>query len=127
MISLKQRGDYRRLNKWLKKLSKDSKWSDERLAKWGEMGVKELRERTPKDTGFTASSWRYFIERGDGVATIVFANDNFNGGFSVALLIYHGHATRSGTYVKGIDYISPSIQPVLLDIKETIDKEVYKL
>ena len=41
-----------------------------RLDKYGQMGVKALRDATPRDTGKTANSWDYVIEQNKDSVTI---------------------------------------------------------
>lgn len=88
------------------------------------MGVAALSEATPYDSGRTALSWSYQIERTDGGYALHFTNSNVVNGFSVAILIQNGHATRSGTWVPGVDYINQAIQPIFNQISEDLRKEV---
>lgn len=94
------------------------------LEKYGKMGVDRLSEATPKDSGLTASSWHYTIERTDYEYKLTWYNSNVNDGCNVALILQHGHGTRKGVYVQGIDYINPALQPVYQEIFEMITKEV---
>lgn len=95
------------------------------LNKYGQMGVELLAANTPIDTGLTASSWYYEIEETDNGTSIVWKNSNEkNGWANVALLLQYGHATGTGGYVRGIDYINPALQPVFDKLAETAWKEV---
>jgi hypothetical protein len=47
-------------------------------------------------------------------------------GMPVAVLIQFGHATKSGSYVRGIDYINPALSPVFEKIADNILDEVIK-
>lgn len=96
------------------------------LDKYGEMGVKALEQNTPKDTGMTSKSWDYRIEDTVYGKRIVWFNTNYNKGYSVALLIQYGHASRNGTYVKGIDYINPALRPVFNEISDQIKREMKR-
>jgi hypothetical protein len=92
------------------------------------MGVDALRDATPRRTGKTANSWEYRIVRDkDKVTSIEWYNTNYsNNGESIALLIQYGHATQSGYFIKGRDYINPAIEPVFEEIAEKVLKEVGK-
>lgn len=94
------------------------------LERTGQKGVDALSAATPVDTGKTASSWSYEIVRGDGTATIKWLNSDVEGGCNVAMLIQYGHGTRGGTYVEGIDYINPALQPVFDEMADEVWKEV---
>lgn len=96
------------------------------LDKYGRMGVEALAEATPKDTGKTASSWYYTIDRNKDVISITWSNSNFNDGVPIAVVLQYGHATRNGGFVKGIDYINPAMKPVFEEIANEAWKEVNK-
>lgn len=95
------------------------------LRKYGEVGVKALRDATPRRTGATAESWDYkIVNRGGGSFSLIWTNSNAPYGIPVAILIQYGHATRGGGYVQGIDYINPALRPVFDEILKEIDGEV---
>jgi len=95
-----------------------------RLAEYGDAGVKALSEATPVDSGLTAKSWTFEIEKNKNSTTIGWVNTNDNDGFNVALALQYGHGTGGGGYVAGIDYINPAIKPVADKISEGVWKEV---
>lgn len=96
------------------------------LKKYGEKGVRALSEATPKDTGLTADSWDYEIwTDGKGEYKLYWTNSNLaEPGMPIAILIQYGHATRNGTYVKGIDYINPALKYILEKLSQDLQKEV---
>jgi hypothetical protein len=96
------------------------------LERYGEMGVEALSAATPEDTGKTAGSWGFEIERGRNSTTLAWTNDNQNDGLSIALLIQYGHGTGDGSYITGIDYINPAIRPVFEKIAREAWKEVTR-
>lgn len=121
-------------NKALKYLSKAQNLSvDEILNKYGQMGVDALSKATPVDTGKTAASWYYEIgskQKSGGRKThyyINWHNSNENKYVNIALIIQYGHGTYQGTYIQGIDYINPAIQPIFDQIVSDIDGEVKGL
>lgn len=99
------------------------------LNKYGIRGVKALKEATPKDSGETANSWRYMIVHDEETKSYIISwyNDNIENGFPVAVMLQYGHATNNGGYVKGRDYINPSLQPIFDDIADQAWKEVIKI
>ena len=93
------------------------------LKRYGEAGVSALADATPKDTGNTASQWRYEIRKtGRGSASLVFCNDHVNKGANIAILLQYGHGTGTGGYVAGTDYINPALKPIFEQIKEEAAK-----
>ena len=94
------------------------------LERYGEMGVEKLRDATPVDSGTTANSWHYTVERTDYEYKLSWYNSNVNDGCNIALILQYGHGTRGGMYVQGMDYINPALKPVYDEIFETISKGV---
>lgn len=97
------------------------------LDKYGRLGVEALRRNTPEDTGKTAESWYYEIENKNGLAIIRWLNSNVNNHVNIAVIIQYGHATGTGGYVEGIDYINPVMRPIFLTIADGAWKEVVRL
>ena len=126
-ISFKQRGDFHKTDRFLSKLGDWEKTADRILRHYGREGVHALSSATPRDTGKTASSWWYEIEKGDGYCNIVWTNSNIQDGRQVALLIQYGHGTGTGGYVKGIDYINPALRPTFEMMANAVWKEVTNL
>ena len=125
MISFKQKGDFSKLTRYLER-SKNIIHVGE-LDKFGREGVAALESATPVDSGKTAQSWYYKITNKNGSATISFYNSNINDGVPIAVILQYGHATKSGGWVEGRDYINPSIQPIFDKIAKNAWREVTKL
>ena len=125
IIQFKQKGDFSKTESFLKKLRKLD--LDSVLRKYGELGVQALASATPVETGKTAASWDYKIEKGKGVVTITWTSSNVNNGVPIALLIQYGHGTGTGGYVQGRDYIKPAILPIFDQLADALWKEVTEL
>lgn len=125
IIQFKQKGDFSKTESFLKKLRKLD--LDSVLEKYGKLGVQALANATPVETGKTAASWDYKIEKGKGVVTITWTNSNVNNGVPIALLIQYGHGTGTGGYVQGRDYIKPAIRPIFDELAKALWEEVTKL
>lgn len=97
------------------------------LRKYGEIGVESLAEMTPKDTGETATSWRYEIQEKDNSVILSFVNDAQNDGIPIAILIQYGHGTGTGGYVPPNDFINPAMKPIFQKIAADAWKEVCAL
>lgn len=123
-ITVSHKGDLSKTTNFLKNALKGSFYRS--LERYGEEGVAALRSATPVDTGMTASSWYYEIERGFGSATITWKNSNIVNGVPIAIILQYGHGTRNGGYVAGRDYINPAIQPIFDNIANAVWMEVTK-
>ena len=124
MISISQKGDFSKLTGFLERMKNVIKIGD--LDKYGREGVAALSAATPKESGLTANSWYYEIERSKDSVSISFNNSNVNKGVPIAIILQYGHGTRNGGYVEGIDYINPAIQPLFNKIAEDAWEEVTK-
>ena len=125
MLKVTVKGDFKKTEKFLKKIQNGSIY--DRLNYYGKMGVEALAKNTPKDTGLTASSWGYKVEKTKDTATITWTNKNIQGGYAnIALLLQFGHATRNHGYVQGRDYINPAMKPVFEKIEKDLWNEVTK-
>lgn len=125
MIRVKAKGNYKKANRYLEKLLEVVKLGQ--LDKYGQMGVDALAASTPIDSGETASSWIYEIERDQGGARIIWSNTHVNNGVNIAVILQYGHGTGTGGYVEGRDYINPAIQPVFDQIAEEASEEVRNI
>lgn len=124
MIRFEQKGDFEKTRKFLKEAGKRD--LDNILNKYGKMGVENLSAYTPRDTGLTASSWTYTIEKTKNKVSITWRNTNVVDGVLIAIILQYGHATRNGGYVEGVDYINPALEPVFKELKDRIWREVSK-
>jgi hypothetical protein len=125
MITFRQKGDFSKLNRYFERVKEVVKVGD--LDRFGREGVQALASATPRDTGLTATSWDYSIERSSNRVSITFNNTNIQNGVPIAIILQYGHGTRNGGYVQGRDYINPAIQPIFDKMAEDAWKEVTKL
>ncbi len=125
MVTASFKGDFKKTEKYLKRLSEIS--FTKILEKYGKKGVAALRNATPADTGRTADSWGYSIEKNGENLSLVFTNSNIQNGVHVAILIQYGHGTRNGGYVRGTDYVNPALRPIFDEIAREIRREADKL
>lgn len=124
MISFEQKGDFAKTTQFLKRMQKRDMYKN--LNAYGQRGVDALRKATPRDTGLTAASWRYEIKISKSDVRIIWSNVNVQNGTPIAVILQYGHATGTGGYVEGIDYINPAIKPIFDDISEKVWKEIKR-
>lgn len=125
MISFKQKGDFSKTTNFLKKSKQNNILRA--LEQYAEEGVKALSSATPVDTGKTANSWYYTIEKTNTAITLSFCNSNIQNGVPIAVILQYGHGTKNGGWVQGRDYINPAIQPIFDKIVEKAWGEVTRL
>ena len=124
-IDFRHKGDFSNLERFLERSEKADYLKI--LDKYGQKGVAALAAATPVESGVTAASWYYKIERKSNYASIVFYNSNVNEGVPIAIILQYGHGTGTGGWVEGRDYINPAIQPIFDEIANSAWKEVTKL
>lgn len=124
MIKARSRGNWQRTETWLQRIQYNI--ARIKLEKYGEEGIIALAAATPKKTGKTASSWYYTIEHEKGRTRLSFHNSNINDHVPIAVILQYGHATKSGTWVEGIDYINPALVPIFNKLAKDVWKEVTK-
>ena len=125
MITFRQKGDFSKASRYLERLKEAAKLGV--LDKYGREGVAALASATPTETGLTARSGTYEIERKGSSGSIVYKNSNINKGVPIAVILQYGHGTGTGGWVQGRDYINPAIQPVFDRIADEAWKEVTKI
>lgn len=89
-----------------------------------EEGKRALASNTPVDSGVTAGSWGYVIDNSRGSLSITWTNNEGGGRVPVVILLQYGHATGTGGYVQGYDFINPAIRPIFDRIAENAWKVV---
>lgn len=90
----------------------------------GRLGVSALAAATPKDTGEASSRWSYKVEGSRERYTLSWTNDDMAGRVPLVIILQYGHATKSGGYVMGRDFINPALRPVYESLKKTLIQEV---
>lgn len=122
IIVFRQKGNFKNTEVFLKRASKFN--IDAILDRYGKEGVSALSVATPKDTGETANSWYYKVNKGKDIITITWSNSHIVNGVPIAIILQYGHATRNGGYVEGRDYINPAIRPIFDRIANRAWEEV---
>ena len=125
MVTFKHVGNFNRMERFLNQL-RGAKYLNI-LEKYGQEGVRALSSATPVDSGKTASSWTYKIERTPSRTIISWLNTNVNEGANIAILLQYGHGTGTGGFVQGRDYINPAMQPIFDTIAQEAWREVTSL
>ena len=85
MITFRQKGDFSKLTTYLQRAKEVVRIGD--LDRYGREGVQALSSATPRDTGLTAQSWRYEINRSKDSVSLSFHNDNIQNGVPIAIIL----------------------------------------
>lgn len=121
-LEFTSKGDWAATEAFLKAASNRSRMASV-LNKYGQMGVNALRSATPSDSGETANAWYYEVTSGEGGMSIVWRNNHMAGSTPLVILLHYGHATGTGGYVQGREFIASTIQPIF----DQIEAEVLKV
>ena len=114
-------GDWGKTERFLKRIGSGDIYKG--LDALARQGVEALRRATPVDSGISAQSWGYQIKRDRGGVTIAWTNSSTENGFPIVVMLQYGHATGTGGYVQGQDFINPAIKPIF----DRISDEVWKV
>ena len=124
-MGISSSGSFKNLDGFFARMLRKQKIT-QALESYGVRGVDALSNSTPQDTGETANSWKYRIRTDKVGYTIEWYNTHIVDGRPIAILIQYGHATGTGGYVNGRDYINPAMQPIFDQMAEDLWKEVTK-
>lgn len=125
IISFHKSGDFKNIEKFMMGVSKRLYLAH--LETYAKKGLKALQDATPVDTGLTRDSWGYEVSFTERAVSITWTNSNVVNGAPIAIILQYGHATGTGGYVQGRDYINPAIQPIFDEMAKNIWEEVKNL
>lgn len=123
-MKLTLKGDLSKTIRIIKKMGEAS--YDAALKSAARRGVAALSAATPVQTGLTASSWDYRIEKTARDVSIVWTNSNIQNGVPIAVILQYGHGTGTGGYVQGQDYINPAIKPLMSAIARDVQEVIRR-
>ena len=124
MLKILVKGDYKPTRSYLKKVKNFNITSF--LQQCGMDGVRALQQATPKDTGKTAESWHYEINKKNNNITLSWHNDNTSNNIPIVILLQYGHVTINGSFVEGRDFINPALEPIFNKIVKTVGQYIAK-
>lgn len=124
MIRVSTRGSNQKTEQFLGRMKARQEFTG--LEKYGPIGVAALKLATPVDSSETANSWYYEIIRKPGYFSIQWLNSHMEESISIAAIIQYGHATGSGAYIEGRDYINPAMKPIFDQIANDMWREVTR-
>lgn len=109
-ISFQSKGDFKATDSFLQKMSRGDIFRE--LEGLAQEGVAALAAATPANSGMTGTKWSCEVKVGFRSSTITWKNSHIENGFPVAIMLQYGHATGTGGWVQGRDFINPTIKPV---------------
>lgn len=125
-VKVEVRGSFSNMQAFLQRVKDREQFKV--LHKYGPLGVAALQGATPKDDGETANAWTYVITDKPGYFAITWRNTQMDddGRVPVAILIQYGHATGTGGFVQGKDFINPALRPIFDQMAIDMWKEVTR-
>jgi hypothetical protein len=94
------------------------------LEDYGKRGVSALAAATPVDTGETSRSWFYKLEGNKERYTITWYNSVMAGETPLVIILQYGHATKSGYFLQGQDFINPALRPIYKSLARRLGQEI---
>ena len=122
MLKITEKGNLAKVTAELESMSTAYRRVD--FNKYGREGVDALKKATPKDTGTTASLWRYEVHKSRNRVELVFLNDSNQDNVPIVILLEYGHVGRDGSWVQGVEFINPALVPVFARLRDNLWKEV---
>lgn len=122
MIVIRERGSFQKTERYLRAVRR--RQLRDILERYAKEGMAVLAAATPVDSGVTAASWGYEISVTKSGFSVAWTNDNVVKGVPIAIILQYGHATGTGGFVQGQDYINPAIRPVIDKMTEALWREV---
>ena len=96
------------------------------LEEYGQLGVGALSAATPVDSGITAGSWSYKIKGNKERYKLIWTNSEAAGSAPLVLMLQYGHATKSGYFLSGRDFINPALRPIYDALGKRLLKEALQ-
>ncbi len=115
---------FRKTHSFLDRLAKFDAYST--LDKYGQIGVQALSSATPVDTGQTAGKWSYKIKGNRERYKLIWTNSEVAGSAPLVLMLQYGHATKSGYFLSGRDFINPALRPVYDALNKALLEEALR-
>ena len=111
-IKFETKGNFDNLRSWLNKAGSGQQASSV-LNDIGKAGVTALSNRTPVNTGETASSWAYDVKLGSRESEVSWYNTGHPSvSGNLAVMLHTGYVTGTGGYVPPRPYITSSMEPI---------------
>lgn len=126
-ITVEVTGSFKNTERFLTRASNIERVIRPLLDQAGKNGVSALQTATPIDSGVTAKSWNYEVERTPYGFRLSWYNTNDVNGVPIVVFVRYGHATRSGRWVEPNDFVTPALQPIIRDLNAAIEREVDNL
>lgn len=93
------------------------------LHQFGKAGVAALSAATPVDSGEAANAWGYKISGNKKKYKLKWTNTVMAGRAPLVILLQYGHATKSGWFLSGRDFINPALKPIYDDVAAALLEE----
>lgn len=122
MIKIKHRGNFNNFERFCNRVLSRNYLNV--LSGYAELGLQALKEATPVVSGETRDAWAYEIDDNGSVTTLTYTNSEEDNGVPIVILLIYGHGTKNGSFVEGVDFVSPALRPVFQELADSMWREV---
>lgn len=124
-ITLKTSGSFKQTKKYMQSSIDITQLKSDEIQKIAEETVEKLSKASPYES--IAVAWSYEIKKNKNSYFLYFNNSYVNNGVNIALLVDKGHATKSGKWIEGKNYIDGPIDEAYKQIIEAAKEELNNI
>lgn len=124
-ITLKTSGSFKQTKKYMQASIDITRLKSDEIQKIAEETVEKLAKASPYES--IAEAWSYEIKKNKNSYFLYFNNSYVNNGVNIALLVDKGHATKSGKWIEGKNYIDGPIDEAYKQIIEAAKEELNNI
>lgn len=124
-ITLKTSGSFKQTKKYMQTSIDITQLKSDEIQKIAEETVEKLAKASPYES--IAVAWSYEIKKNKNSYFLYFNNSYVNNGVNIALLVDKGHATKSGKWIEGKNYIDGTIDEAYKQIIEAAKEELNNI
>lgn len=124
-ITLKTSGSFKQTKKYMQASIDITQLKSDEIQKIAEETVEKLAKVSPYES--IAVAWSYEIKKNKNSYFLYFNNSYVNNGVNIALLVDKGHATKSGKWIEGKNYIDGPIDEAYKQIIEAAKEELNNI
>ena len=124
-ITLKTSGSFKQTKKYMQASIDITQLKSDEIQKIAEETVEKLAKASPYES--IAAAWSSEIKKNKNSYFLYFNNSYVNNGVNIALLVDKGHATKSGRWIEGKNYIDGPIDEAYKQIIEAAKEELNNI
>lgn len=119
------KGSFKHTKKYLIDSNKVLSLDTEKVRDIADETLIKLKEASPYES--IANAWSYEIKTNQKGSELIFNNSNIENGVNVAIIVDSGHASSSGKWVSGKNYIKKPISDAYKKIFKEMEEALKRL